>query len=128
MNFRNFFNKYLKDSYGWDKLSSFVLIFGLLLSSISRWILPAGAALIIWAIWRSLSKNKYKRYQEEEAYESYLSMINHKIRGWKTNFSEGRNYKILSCPNCAQKLRVPRHKGKITITCKNCHNEFKAKS
>lgn len=41
--------------------------------------------------------------------------------------NEKKNYKILSCPKCGQKLRVPRGKGKITVTCKKCFFEFKAK-
>ena len=39
-----------------------------------------------------------------------------------------KQYKILKCPKCKQKLRVPRGKGKITVTCKRCSHEFHAKS
>lgn len=49
----------------------------------------------------------------------------------KTRFTkwvnEKKNFKILVCPKCGQKLRVPRGKGKITVTCKKCLFEFKAK-
>ena len=45
--------------------------------------------------------------------------------------SEGE--KILSansskCPNCGQKIRVPRHKGKICIKCPKCRIEFVKKT
>ncbi len=34
------------------------------------------------------------------------------------------NYKIYKCPKCRQKLRVPRGKGKIRISCRRCQYEF----
>ena len=37
-------------------------------------------------------------------------------------------YKVFKCPKCSQKLRVPRGKGKIMITCRRCGNEFKKRS
>lgn len=33
------------------------------------------------------------------------------------------DYKVESCPNCKAKLRIPKGKGKINITCPKC--EFK---
>ena len=127
MNIRNILDKYFGDCYGWDKFSTFLVISALLLS-VSRWTVLIGTALILWAIWRSLSKNRYKRYQEKEAFEGTLSEAGYKIRGIKNKFSENVHYRILVCPNCSQKLRVPRHKGKITVTCKRCSAEFKARS
>lgn len=129
MNIKNIFYKYFKDCYGWDKFSSFLVIIALVFTA-SRWIILMliGTALMLWAIWRSLSKNRYKRYQEEEAFEYTLSRFNYKIRGLRDKFSEKLHYRILTCPNCSQKLRVPRHKGKITVICKKCSAEFKTRS
>ncbi len=47
---------------------------------------------------------------------------------FKRWFNEKKNYKIVKCPKCGQKLRLPRGKGKITVTCKRCFYEFKMKS
>lgn len=128
LNTRNVFNKHFKDSYGWDKFSTYLLITGLLISTMSKWFIPFGIVLMVWAAWRSFSKNKVKRYQEEAAFESVVSRINYKIRGWKDSIVQKLHYKVLTCPNCSQKLRVPRHKGRITVTCKRCGIEIKAKS
>lgn len=35
-----------------------------------------------------------------------------------------KEYKIYKCPKCGQKIRVPRHKGKIAIRCRKCGEEF----
>lgn len=32
--------------------------------------------------------------------------------------------KIIKCPNCDAKLRVPRNKGKISVTCPKCDTNF----
>ncbi len=35
-----------------------------------------------------------------------------------------KTHKIFKCPNCAQKIRVPKNRGKICIKCPNCRIEF----
>lgn len=34
------------------------------------------------------------------------------------------DYKVIDCPNCKTRLRVPKGKGKIKITCQKCSNAF----
>lgn len=38
------------------------------------------------------------------------------------------DYKIINCPNCSKKIRVPKNKGKIKITCHNCNKKFITKT
>jgi hypothetical protein len=42
----------------------------------------------------------------------------------KLKYNEYRKYKITKCPNCKQKLRLPRGKGEIIVTCKRCSVKF----
>lgn len=35
------------------------------------------------------------------------------------------DYTIINCPNCPTKLRIPKGKGKLTITCPKCKTNFK---
>lgn len=121
-----FFN-FFKDSYGIDKFSKYIFGLGLILM-ISRLTQIAGFALIIYAIWRSISRNKYKRYQELQAFENYLLIIKQRYYSLKLKFNDFRKYKVFKCPKCSQKLRVPRKSGKVTITCKKCGSQFKGKA
>ena len=54
----------------------------------------------------------------------------HKAGRVKKNptWSELKQYKYFICPQCAQRLRVPRGKGKIRVTCTHCGNIFEMKS
>lgn len=47
---------------------------------------------------------------------------------WKKQWREYRTYRYLICPQCSQRLRVPRGRGKIRVTCTRCRNQFNAKS
>ena len=74
-------------------------------------------ACLIYSFWRMLSKNYQKRYNENAKFLAFTS----KFRFY---FNQYRTYKVFKCPNCNQKLRVPRGRGKIQITCNRCRTQF----
>ncbi len=111
--------------YGTDRLNMVILCVGLaasLLSSFLRgsivgwlaWI--ASYALMILAIVRSLSRNINKRYQENRRFLLMLDRI------------KDRQTRYFICPRCRQTVRVPRHKGKIAITCPKCKERFERRT
>lgn len=121
------FSRYFNDSYGWDKLSKYLLIIGLVFL-FTKSTAIAGILLVSYAVFRSISKNKYKRHQELYAFENFLIIINKEIYRFKVKIDNFRKYKIFKCPSCSQKLRVPRKKGKVTVTCKKCSTNFKGRT
>lgn len=130
MNFRNYLYKiayYLRDSYGFDKLSKYLLIIGCVLT-ITKYTAIGGYAIIVYGIWRILSKNKYKRQRELFVFENCIFTVKQKFYRCELSISDFRKYKIFKCPKCSQKLRIPRKKGKVVISCKKCGTEFKGKS
>ncbi len=111
--------------YGTDKLNMWILGAGLLLCVISLFIPFAivdlalticSYALMIWAIFRTLSRNTYKRYQENRRFLMFLDRI------------KDREHRYFDCPKCRQPVRVPKGKGKIVITCPKCKEKFQRKS
>ena len=130
MNFRNYLYKiayYLRDSYGFDKFSKYLLIVGFVLT-ITKYTAIVGYAIIGYGIWRILSKNKYKRQRELFVFENCLFTVKQKFYRYESSISDFRKYKVFKCPKCSQKLRIPRKKGNVVITCKKCGTEFKGKS
>ena len=110
---------------GFDAFNRFLLISTFVIDIISC--LPymdilslLGAGILAYLIFRTLSKNLYKR-QSENA--KYLSIQNKFLRDKNTRkkmWDERKTHKYFKC-KCGTRLRVPKGKGKIEITCPKCH-------
>ena len=81
-----------------------------------------------YGYFRMFSRNISKRSSENYAYLQKTE----RIRAWfgkmKRRIVQSRDYHIYKCPSCGQKIRVPRGKGKICITCPKCRKEFEKRS
>ena len=118
---RNWFRQFMAGRYGTDKLNMVILGAGLIASVIGMFFRfsPVNLGLTLvsyvllgWAIFRTLSRNTYKRYQENRKYLMFLQRI------------KDREHRYYDCPRCRQQVRVPRGKGKIAITCPKCKEKF----
>ncbi len=135
--------KFLQGIYGIDLLSLILLLVASIFN-LSRYTSVIGLALVIISLLRIFSRNLSKRRAENNSLISFLNKPLSKL-GLKipynsqpidfTSFSylyqviknkinEKKNYKITKCPKCGQKLRLPRKKGKIVVTCKRCLHKF----
>lgn len=112
---------FMAGRYGTDRLNMVILITGLVASLLSAmiprpplnlilWILSYG--LMIWAIFRTMSRNTYKRYQENRKFLLIFDRL------------KDRNNRYFDCPRCHQTVRVPRGKGKVAITCPRCKEKL----
>ena len=113
--------QFMAGRYGTDKLNMALLCVGLVASLISVFIrLPllnlvltvVSYGFLITVIFRSLSRNTYKRYQENRKYLMFVQRL------------KDREHRYFDCPRCRQQVRVPRGKGKISITCPKCREKF----
>lgn len=139
--------KYLQGTYGIDAFSIFLLLLSVFLNfGVFSRILSF--IIMIYVIYRAFSKDIYKRSSELNKFLGLLNKISPNFAFkfnqffprtsldkfsiiWmylKNYIKEKKKYKIVKCPNCNQKLRLPRGKGKIVVTCKKCAHEFKMKS
>ncbi|MDD2973236.1 MAG: hypothetical protein PHE02_14020 [Lachnospiraceae bacterium] len=84
--------------------------------------------LLVYSYYRILSKNHGKRYEENQKYLRYETIVRNTWQARKNNMAQRKTHHIYRCPKCRQKIRVPKGKGKIAITCPNCHTEFIRKS
>ena len=117
--------RFMTGRYGTDKLNMWILGAGVVLCLISvfirfplvNWILTVCSyILMIWALFRTFSRNTYKRYQENRRFLMCLDRI------------KDRQHRYFDCPKCRQPVRVPRGKGKIMITCPKCREKFQKKT
>ena len=113
--------RFMAGRYGTDRLNMTILGAGLAVCLISPFFHNALVSLLltalsyglmIWAIYRSLSRQTYKRYQENRKFLQFFDRL------------RDRQHRYYDCPKCRQVVRVPRGKGKIAITCPKCREKF----
>lgn len=88
----------------------------------------AGLLLLIYNCYRMFSKNVSKRYAENQKYRNFRYRMVTKWDATKKRFAQRKTYRFFRCPDCKQRVRVPRGRGKICITCPKCKREFIKKS
>lgn len=127
------FLRFMRGRYGTDEFSKFLLIAGFVLVLIANFadstiIYLLSTALIVFAYFRMFSKDTYKCSQQNQ---KYLGMKNRLLRGWRSRIDilrQRKDYRIFSCPSCKQKVRIPKGKGKVEITCPKCAAKFSRRS
>ena len=92
------------------------------------WLSWVSLAIVIYAVWRMCPKNVYARMNENEAFLKALGPAKPWLQNPGRAAQELRAYKHAKCPSCRQKVRVPRGKGKLRVTCPKCHEKFEVKS
>lgn len=121
----NWLRRFMIGRYGADQLSLALIIANLLISILSRIfnskILSIFSFIIsIFILYRILSRNVSKRYEENMKFLNKWNPIKNRIRKKVRRIKDLKYYKYYKCSGCKQKLRVPRGKGKISITCPKC--------
>ncbi len=114
---------FMQGRYGNDELNIVLLAAAVilnLLSPIARIFSGLGMVCICYAIYRMFSRNIYKRRSENAKIMPYVSFI-------KAKFKNKGQSKLFMCPKCKRTLRVPKGKGKITLSCP-CGEVLKRKS
>ena len=116
---------FMTGRYGTDKLNMIILTAGLVVCLLSAMVKTVGLNLLLtavsyglmfWALFRTFSRNTYRRYQENRKFLQFFDRL------------KDREHRYFDCPKCRQVVRVPRGKGKIAITCPKCKERFVKKT
>ena len=134
----------MQGRYGTDQLSRFlsmVLIVLLILEWVSNHFLAfpgvlafvrvAGilnAVLLFVIYFRTFSRNIPRRYAANQKFLSLQEKISSFFGGAKKSTNQRIEYHIYKCPQCSQKIRIPRGKGRIMVRCPKCGTEFMKQS
>lgn len=132
-NFKNKIARFMYGRYGMDQLSRLIMYitFALLIITLfihSSILYTVALAGIIYTYYRAFSRNISKRYSENEAYLKFKYKIIGKFNNFKFRMKDRKTHVIFKCPNCSQKIRVPKGKGNISIKCPKCRIEFTKKT
>ncbi len=130
MKFRDRFARFMAGRYGVDVLNKalFALYFVFLLAGLFwRPLVAVGYVALIWLIFRMFSRNIYKRQQENL---KFLKIKNRFTGIWslqKRKWAERKTHRYRKCPHCKATVRLPYKKGKHTVCCPKCRNDFRVK-
>lgn len=129
----NQFRKFMYGRYGFDQLSRDIILFSLfitLIASLTRSSLLLWLAYIplFYAIFRILSRDTQKRARENYIYADLIRKVKVRAKNTKLLLVGTRTHKFYRCKGCRQMIRIPRGKGKISISCPKCRREFISRS
>ena len=85
-------------------------------------------ALMLWCLYRIFSRNIAVRQRENQKFMGLFSRVKSGASDVKYRMDNASTYKFFTCPGCKNKLRVPKGKGKIQITCPKCGQRFGGRS
>nr|WP_297175455.1 hypothetical protein [uncultured Agathobaculum sp.] len=129
----DFLRRLMAGRYGSDQLNTALLVLGLVLIALQmvtgwRWMGIAILILLLLCYFRMFSRNIRARYAENQVFLRWWGPVLARLRGARLRFADRKTHRYFKCPQCKQRLRVPRGRGKINITCPHCRTQFVRKS
>ena len=130
---REKFRRFMQGRYGADQLSRFLTAVCLILVILNIFIHSSILVCLVLAIlaycyYRMFSRDYNRRYAENQKFLTWQNKLKYKWNTWKRDMADRKTHHIYKCPSCGQKIRVPKGKGKIIVTCPKCRTEFRKRS
>ena len=124
--------RFMIGRYGIDRLYYFLMavcfiliVINIFVSSI--WISLIETLLIGYAIYRVMSKNIYKRQQENEKFTKIADKPKKFLNLQKCKNRDKATQVYKKCHSCKSNLRLPKEKGEHTVVCPCCKHRFSIK-
>lgn len=128
----NWLNKFMAGRYGVDPLSVGFFALGCLLT-LTGSITGVGALTYLSyiplgvCVYRALSRNVTRRRAENSKFVTFMNPVFLWSKK-KMSMLADSSHKYIKCPYCKAQLRLPKGKGKISVTCPVCKKEFVRKT
>lgn len=125
--------QFMQGRYGSDDLSKFLLGTELVMVLLNMFTRKYIFHLLFWVIffynlYRMFSKNHTARFNENRKFLDCKNRIKYQWENHRKLREQKKIYHIYSCPYCKQKIRIPKGKGTIIVTCPKCKREFGKRS
>lgn len=120
--------RFMQGRYGNDRLGQVMLGLAMVCVVLSLFWIPfistIGLVVLILTYYRMFSRQIARRTAENQKYLKLEWKLRAKLQKQKQSLAQRRTHRIYKCPNCRQKIRVPRNRGRIAISCRKCGTEF----
>lgn len=124
--------RFMQGRYGRDRLGQVMLMLALVCVVLSLFRIPfistVGLVILMLTYFRMFSRQIGKRAAENQRYLQFEGKMLARLKARKQALAQSRTHRVFKCPGCGQKLRVPRHRGRIAISCRKCGTEFVKKT
>lgn len=132
MNFKQKIINFFRGTYGNDTLNTalFCLYFVICVINafVKSFILSfVAAAVAVYALFRMFSKKIYKRKIENDKFVAMANKVKNRIMQAYNAIRLHNKFVYKNCPKCNARLRMTRKRGKHTVKCPLCQNEFEVK-
>ena len=128
----NFLRRIFYNMYGLDRFGYFTVFSSIILNLCgslfkASFLIILGEILFLYSAFRFISKNRQKRYMENQRFLKFFSTCTTKLSQAKVRFGDKKN-NYYKCPKCNTYLSVPKGVGKVCIVCRKCNHQFIKKS
>ena len=115
--------------YGNDALTKCLLIVAVILMVLSwiprlGWVYLLALAVMIWSLYRSLSRKFDKRRRELDRYLKIKKPIVNFFKLRRNKWRDRKTHVYFKCKKCKAVLRVPKGKGSIVVICTRCKDRI----
>ena len=129
---RNALHRFMYGRYGVDQLNMALLVIYLLTQAFFMMtgfdlFYYLSVATLVYLMFRILSRNIPRRQAENGKFLRTIGPVTNWFRLRRT-IHRDKDHCYFKCPNCGQNLRVPKGKGRITVTCRSRGASFQEKS
>ena len=117
---------------GFDNLCNFIWTLCIILIVVNLFVRSliinaVETALMVYTIFRFMSKNVYKRQRENATYLKLKKKFTGPFKLLRNKWRDRKTHVYKKCKKCKNVLRLPKVKGKHTVNCPCCHNRFDVK-
>lgn len=130
--FKAWFISFMSGRYGMDRLNTVLLwcciglsVINVFVSSLVLYV--AQTALLVWAMFRFLSRNYAKRRAEYEVFQHFFGKIGAFFKLRRDMVRDRSTHVYKKCPHCKATLRLPKSKGSHTVRCPRCSERFEVR-
>jgi DNA-directed RNA polymerase subunit RPC12/RpoP len=125
--------RFMQGRYGIDQLGQCLnaILMAVILISIfvrSRWLEAIIIILFVFSYSRIFSRNYSRCSAQNQWFLNKTEGIRRFFGKQKSYQNMKKEYHIYKCRKCGQKIRIPKGKGRIIVTCPKCGHEFQKKS
>lgn len=128
-NFKQKLIQFMLGRYGMDEMYFGLVAIWFLLTVVNSFVQSTllsllGTAVLIWGLYRFMSRNHAKRRAENEVFLKLWRPVKNWLTFQRDRFRDRKTARYRKCTHCKAIIKLPYKKGKHTVRCPKCGERF----